>query len=128
MIPSETPNFWITRENYFQLTGPGFWKINEVPQERLSQLPSPFNLDKTVAVFASGKATYAIEAPQAQNVAGVDWWRLEGNPQRGEPPLNVNHFVIGGEVDGRFPVYGPFRRGSIAPHWTDGSGIEKYYK
>jgi len=127
MIPSGTPNFWITEANYFQLTGPGFWKINEVPQERLSQLPSPFHLEKTVGVFASGINPRAVDAPEGQKIAGIDWFRLEANPLPTEPPLNVNHFVIGSPVSGRFPVFGPYRSGSIAAHWTDGSDIPKYY-
>lgn len=127
MNATGTPNFWITEENYFQLTGPGFWTIYEVPQVRLSQLPSPFNLDKTVAVFASGVAPHVVDAPPGEKVGGIDWMRLEGNLRPTEPPLNVNHFVIGGRVDRRFPVFGPFRNGAIADHWTDGSDIPKYY-
>jgi hypothetical protein len=118
MNPTGVPNFWITEENYYQLTGPGFWNINEVPQERMSQLPIPFNLEKTVALFASGKDPCAINAPNCEKIAGVDWLRLEKNPKQGELPLNVNHFVINTPVSGCYPVYGPYRSGSIAPHWS----------
>lgn len=121
------PNFWITEDNYFQITGPGYWKINEVPQERLNQLPTPFSLETTVGVFASGVPPYQINEPVAAGIAGVDWFRLEQNPKPNEPELNVYHFIIGNPVPGcGCPVYGPYRNGSIAPHWSRIAEIERY--
>ncbi len=116
-IPPTYPNFYITLENYFQLTGPGFWSINDVPPARWGQAARPLDKNVTIAIFASGEPFHKIDPPSNAAIAGIDWIRFEPNPKKGEPDLNVNHFIIGPSGSNGFPVWGPFPSGSIAGHW-----------
>lgn len=128
MNPQDPPNFYITEANFYQLTGPGFWKINDVPPERWQQIAPFLGAEKTLGVFASGQSPKAIAASEAPpKIGGIDWMRLEPNPRPGEPPVNVNHFVIGASGQQGFPVWGPYRSGSIADHWMSSiDQIDRY--
>ncbi len=111
------PNFFLSETDYYQLTGPGFYNINEVPADRHRQLPDHFGTPDSFVIFASGVAPYIAQRGGTEAVGGIDWIRLESNRKAGEPPLNVYHFIIGPSGIQGFPVYGPFHNGGIVPHW-----------
>src|SRR6266566_308601 len=112
------PNFYITEQNFRNLAGSGYWAIQDVPAERAEQVRGFLNNADTIAVFASGVTPREIHA-EGEDVGGIDWVRLETNRKPGEPPLNVYHYVIKQPDNRGFPVYGPFKDGAIAPHWSE---------
>ena len=123
----KAPNFYITEANYYQLTGPGFWYINDVPPERWAQIKDHFAQENTIAVFASGIDPHKIDAPAGAEIAGIDWIRLEPNPKGNEPLLNVDHYVIGPSDEFGFPVYGPYKEGAVVSHHLHNEDeIDKY--
>jgi len=120
------PNFYITIENFGHLIGPGFWRIHEVPLDRLAQIKDHFDDVDTLAVFASGTVPRPDIPPSSVPAGGIDWVRLESNPRAEEPPLNLYHYIIGHPDAHGYPVYGPVRGGSIAPHWSQLEDLEVY--
>ena len=132
-----TPKFYIDEDNYNRLIGPGCWQIQDLPSER-AELVKPFLNNATLAVFASGcppqqhsgygnsipGRTYSADADE--DIAGIDWVRLEGNPKHGEPPLNVYHFVIKKPDQNGYPVYACQNGKSIAPHWSEWVDLSVY--
>lgn len=118
------PNFYITRENFQTLIGPGYWRIQDLPGKRAEQVRGFLDSCDTIGVFASGVAPQGIEDPDP--VGGIDWVRLESRPLEGEPPLNFYHYVIRTPDSSGYPVYGPFKDGAIAPHWGDLKDIDRY--
>ena len=121
-----SPSFHITSENFEDLIGPGFWEIHEVPLNRLAQIRDHFADVDTYALFASGSAPRPEIPPSSTPAGGVDWVKLERNPRSGEPPLNVYHYVIGHPDERGYPVYGPLRGGSMAPHWSHLEDLDVY--
>ncbi len=121
----DKPNFYISEQTYNSLIGPGYWSIQDLPDSRAQQV-RPFLASKdTIGVFASGVAPTASE--MRGPIGGIDWVRLESNRMKGEPPLNVYHFVIR-EHDGQgYPVYACKSGESIAPHWSDWKDIQCYF-
>jgi len=103
-LPDFHPNFFITEANYYQLVGPGFWKINEVPPQRWGRVAPHFGSEVSFAVFASGEPPFKINPTPMEVIGGIDWMRLEPNPKIGEPEINVNHYVIGPSGQNGFPV------------------------
>jgi hypothetical protein len=124
MIPLR-PSFYITEENFQELVGNGLWTINDVPLDRLAQIKKFFAKVETVAVFASGLAPRAHTGSEPR-VGGIDWVRLETNPKPREASLNVYHYLIGPHDGYGYPVYGPIRNGSIAPHHSELSDLDPY--
>ncbi len=123
------PNFYITRENLNELVGPGFWKVNDLPQERWNLIKDHFGSVNTFAVFASGIAPtqHTFQPPPSSLVGGIDWVRIENKPRAGEPPLNVYHYVIGQPDEFGYPVYGPIKDGSSASHWSELKDLDVYF-
>lgn len=119
-------NFYITTENYQHLVGSGLWDIQDLPPERAGQVQAFLNNGDSVAVFASGFAPRAFSASGSGPVAGIDWVRLERNPQPGEPDLNVYHYVVLRPDEHGYPVMGPYRNGTIAPHWAELPDLDRY--
>jgi hypothetical protein len=115
---SMKPNFFITKKNFEQLIGPGFWKIQDIPALRAQQIRPFLGSQDTLAVFASGLAPRQLNHISEELIGGIDWVRLESSPKDKEPPLNVYHYVIGKETENGYPVYGPYKDGSIAGHWS----------
>jgi hypothetical protein len=125
-LPNKQPNYYLKVEDYFQLTGPGFWQIKDAPVERLKELPQ-FPPEKTIAVFASGVAPHIIPKTKDRALGGIDWIRFEKNPAANEPSINVDHYIIGPSGANGFPVWGPYKRGAIADHWPTGKDPFKGY-
>jgi len=123
------PNFYITTENFSQLVGPGFWRVQDLPQERWNLVKDYLGSVNTLAVFASGVAPTQQNCHQQNGelVGGIDWVRIENRPRTGEPPLNVYHYVIGQPDQFGYPVYGPVKDGSIASHWSDLKDLDVYF-
>jgi len=119
------PNFYITNENFTGLVGGGLWNINDIPPERWAQVKDHLGGVDTFAVFASGIPPQAATGIGG-HIGGIDWVRLESSPKSGEPPLNVYHYGIGQPDDNGYPVFGPIRNGSIAPHWSELEGLDVY--
>lgn len=46
---------------------------------------------------------------------------------KGEPPYNIDHYVVGLPDDNGYPVYGPLKTGSIAGHWPKTEDLVVYY-
>jgi len=122
------PNFYIRREHFLLVEGAGFWHINDVPVERWAQVGEHFNNENTLALFASGSEDKPVESSGVKVVGGIDWIKFETNPKEKEPPLNAYHYVIGQPDDKGYPVYGPFRDGSLVPHWCGYEDLDKYSK
>lgn len=124
MIPP-LPAFYITEENFKELVGNGLWAINDVPLDRLAQIRKFFAKVETIAVLASGLAP-RVHTGTEPCVGGIDWVKLETNPKRGEPSINVYHYLIGPHDGYGYPVYGPIRNGSIAPHHSELEDLDVY--
>ncbi len=120
------PNFYISRETFSNLIGPGFWRVNEVPRERWGMIGWFFAKGDTLAVFASGVAP-TLDPSRPRYPAGIDWVKIENNQKPGEPPLNVYHYVIGHPSQYGYPVFGPFGNGAIAPHWSQLANLDPYF-
>jgi hypothetical protein len=125
-VPSREPNFYITEANYYQLTGPGFWKLNDVSPMRWEQCGGHFSHPETYALLASGSLPQPLVMHGIPVVGGVDWIRLESNRSPGEPDINAYHYVIGMPDHHGYPVYGPYRNGCRIEHHPSGNNIEPY--
>jgi hypothetical protein len=119
-------NFYITAENYRHLCGSGLWDIQDLPSERAEQVQPFLNNGDTIAVFASGLAPRAFSQSGPGPVAGIDWVRLERNPQPSEPDLNVYHYAVLRPDEHGYPVMGPYMHGTIAPHWAELPDLDRY--
>jgi len=126
MTKRQQPNFYITVDNYYQLTGAGFWEINDVPPQRWKQIKDHFGDENTMAVFASGSSPTIITQENNKAIGGIDWVKIERNPKDKEPPLNVYHYVIGKPDNIGYPVYGPYRKGQLAPHHSELEDLGPY--
>jgi hypothetical protein len=62
-------------------------------------------------------------------VAGADVLAIETNPVPGEPEGNAYHFVIEKIKHPDFPylMHGPFKSGTIVPHWYDSDDLDAYF-
>lgn len=130
------PNFYIDAENYDRLIGSGCWEIQDLPPNR-AELVKPFlNNEDTIAVFASGcppqpHSTLGGSIPDTadsdEDIAGIDWVRLESNPKPGEPSLNVYHFVIKKPDENGYTVFACRDGKSIAPHWSEWENMNVYF-
>lgn len=119
-------NFFITEENYIEIQGPGFWQRHDVPPDRWDQVGGHFgDHEDTLAVFTSGHLPKPVASEQHTAAAGIDWLRIERNPAPGEPDINSYHYVVGMPTSGRYPVWGPYKRGCFVEHWTTESGLDK---
>lgn len=114
-------NFYIDKIGYDLIVQRGGCRINEISLEDAgSKLRSFLAENNAEAIFASGLLLdeYVDDADRL-NIAAFDWIRRESNRQPGEPTFNVYCFVVGlPGNDGMFPVYGPYKSGTTAPHWT----------
>ncbi|MBM3988179.1 MAG: hypothetical protein FJ294_09515 [Planctomycetes bacterium] len=119
------PNFHISFRNCEALIGAGMWSIIEVPPDRWAAVKDHLGKTETLAVFASGVAPRASPRVEA-HIAGIDRVKLEHHPKPGEPPLNVYHYGIGRPDGHSYPVFGPIRNGSTAPHWSDLDDLAVY--
>lgn len=119
------PSFYITESNYKMLVGNGFWAITDLPPDRWDEVRGFFGKPETLAVFASGNAPYAIPS-HADEIAGIDWARIESNQKKGEPPINVYHYGIGQKDLYGYPVYGPVIGKTIARHWSELRDLDVY--
>ena len=120
------PNFYITESNFEEITGSGFWTINDIPPCRWSKVSQFLVREDTIAVFASGVLPLQFPRSTTELHGGYDWHRLEANPGPDEPDVNVYHYAIGApEIDAsgviRYPVCGPIKNGALIEHWP------KYY-
>jgi hypothetical protein len=52
--------------------------------------------------------------------------RIEGNRVEDEPPLNVYHYGIGQKDANGYPVYGPVKDKTVAPHWSELQDLDVY--
>lgn len=121
----DRPNFYITAGNFEHLIGPGFWKLNDVPQKRWEQIKDHLGQDDTIAVYASGELPVVGGSGRT---GGIDWIRLEENPRPTEPDLNAYHYVIGQPTGGLYPVYGPYKKGARVSHWCEETELEAYFR
>jgi hypothetical protein len=121
----DKPKFYITKENFLSLIGPGFWSIQDLPNERAEQVRPFLAGDDTLGVFASGSPPQAMLGMESV-VGGIDWVRLESHRKCQEPPINVYHFVIKCADQHGHPVYACKEGKSIAPHWSEWSDLDGY--
>jgi hypothetical protein len=121
------PNFYITQDVYAELAKRGEWKVNEVPLASGELIRNFFGDQKTFALFSSGLAPEAI-AKSGELVAGVDWVRVETNPKKDEPPLNINRYMIGSKEGDKYPVYHCGHSGTPEGGWVNLEDLDSYLK
>ena len=121
------PNFYITQDNFKRLSGPAFWRVNDLPPKQWEQIQKHFGNADTLAVFASAVAPNPIQPPNNAPVGGIDWVRIENKPRPNESALNVDHYVIGYPDQFGYPVYGPLKSGSMADHWSNLDDLRVYF-
>ena len=121
------PNFYITQDVYTALAQRGGWKVNEVPLASGELIRNFFGDQKTFALFSSGLSPDAI-AKSGDLVAGVDWVRIETNPKKDEPPLNINRYMVGSIEEGKYPVYHCGHSGTPNSGWAKLDDLDVYLK
>lgn len=119
------PNFYITQDVYAELAKRGEWKVSEVPLQSGQLIRDFFGEQKTFAMFSSGLSPDAIAKP-GELVAGVDWVRIETNPKKNEPPLNINRYMIGGKEGDKYPVYHCGHNGTPGSGWAKLEDLDAY--
>jgi hypothetical protein len=122
------PQFHITEELYRRLIGQGEWRINEIDLSLGEQVRGHFGADDSFAMFASGAYFDPATVQPDTVLGGIDWIRIENNPQPNEVdyPLNVYHYVIGSRDAHGYPVFDCGRQGAIAPHWATLEDLKVY--
>jgi len=121
------PNFYINQDVYAALAKRGDWKVNEVPLTSGELIRNFFGDQKTFALFSSGLAPEAI-SKLGDLVAGIDWVRIEMNPKKDEPPLNVNRYMVGGKEGDKYPVYHCGHSGTPNSGWVTLEHLDAYLK
>ncbi|MBY0588712.1 hypothetical protein K2X85_16180 [bacterium] len=121
-----TPNFYITEENFKSLIGPGYWKIEDLPHKHAEQVKPFLGNGDTIGVFASGTPPQGLTG-SGKIVAGIDWVRLESNRKVNEPPLNIYHFIIKEPDKHGYPVFACKEGKSIGPHWSELEDLNRYW-
>lgn len=123
------PDGYILEETYQKMFGNHQgWKTFELSSQQAKDWLGNFpNEESTITWFASGSID---PRPFGTDEAygGLDWVRWEKKPKKSEPELNLDHFVIGPQKDGRRPYWKMRHTGCRAEHWSDlGKVINAYY-
>jgi hypothetical protein len=108
------------------------WFPTEAPLEITSILGLVRPQD-TISIWISGSSFNPQFAFSVDNViAGIDVLIHEPKPNsiKNEPPGNAYHYVLQEITDKDFPyvLYGPYKSGTIIPHWFDVDDLKIYLK
>ncbi|MDA1278071.1 MAG: hypothetical protein O2960_29090 [Verrucomicrobia bacterium] len=119
------PNFYIPHEVYAALVQRGDWKMHELPLASGELVRNFFGNQKTFALFSSGLSPDAI-AKSGELVAGIDWVRIEANPKKDEPPLNINRYMVGSIEGDKYPVFHCGHSGTPNSGWANLKDLDSY--
>jgi hypothetical protein len=106
------------------------WTPIEAPDEI-------YNIDlvrkeESLSVMISGSEDNPVMAHNLKNIIlGIDVLVVETNPniEKHEPPGNAYHYIIQlvNHNDYPYVLYGPYKAGTIVPHWFNDEELDKYW-
>ncbi|PJB29754.1 hypothetical protein CO110_04080 [Candidatus Desantisbacteria bacterium CG_4_9_14_3_um_filter_40_11] len=108
------------------------WFPAEAPLETTSILGLVRPQD-TISIWISGSSSNPQLAFCVENViAGIDVLTHEQNPNsaKNEPSGNAYHYILQEITDNNFPyvLYGPYKSGTMIPHWFNVNDLNVYLK
>jgi hypothetical protein len=125
------PNRYPLREEQFRQLpiGPG-WTLNDVPRELWYKIPALVRIEDTLAIMASGSTGDPRILDDIKAIAKVEQLVHETRPRFSEPEGNAYHFVIQKIRHSEYPflMHGPYRWGTVVPHWFDADDLDRYWK
>ena len=123
------PNFYLSEVDYGKLVNSGQYRINDIPLNVASGIKRHFGSDTSFALFSSGLSPEAAAANPSGFVGGIDWTRAEDKPKKGEPELNVYHYLIGSPCKAGYPVYDCGHSGVLTPSgWAKLEDLDVYLR
>jgi hypothetical protein len=122
----------ITEEEFRVLYGNPEWRITEIPQERIGQIPHLPRPDDVIGVYTSGDLNGPKILNGISSVLGMDVIAQETNPNVGknEPELNIYHVVVqkleNPIQDFQYLMHVAYRDETLAGHWRSADALDEY--